>query len=323
MKLYVNSLEPEERWGHQISSQVKKLWNIQLTLATKLLEVCKKHNLRIWASDGTVLGAIRHKGFIPWDDDIDFTMPREDYDKLLKIAPSEFNSPFFFQCAYTEPGYLRGHAQLRYDNTTMILPYDAHLGATYHQGIFIDIFVADGVPESQTELNELLQQLRDILTYLNYNANPRISQYSLSNLLNFKKVKKALGEKANWDDLKLYAYLEELLRKTSIKDTGRMRVLTFANLDLPSFDAQWFEDIIWVPFEQTFMPVTANYDEYLKKCYGDYMKPVKGASYHGSILLDTEKSYKEYLKQLRYSDLHLYTHFVKSIITGIFRRAFK
>ena len=91
------NLEKEIRNGYEISADMKKVWAVEMELLKKLLEVCEKHHLRIWAEGGTLLGAVREKGFIPWDDDIDMAMPREDYDKLQTIAKDQFKAPFFFQ----------------------------------------------------------------------------------------------------------------------------------------------------------------------------------------------------------------------------------
>ena len=88
------------------------------------------------------MGTVRHKGYIPWDDDIDMLMFREDYDKLIELADSEFKDPYFLQCAYTEKHYYRGHAQMRYKGTTAILKGDIY--QPFDQSIFLDIFVYDG-----------------------------------------------------------------------------------------------------------------------------------------------------------------------------------
>ena len=69
--------------GHLVIEEDKKLWAVEMDLAEKLLNVCKKHDLKIWAEGGTLLGAVRHKGFIPWDNDMDFVMMRDDYEKLI------------------------------------------------------------------------------------------------------------------------------------------------------------------------------------------------------------------------------------------------
>lgn len=76
------NLEPETRNNYYISVEMKKVWAVEMQLLKKLLEVCEKHHLKIWAEGGTLLGAVRHQGYIPWDDDIDMAMLRDDYDRL-------------------------------------------------------------------------------------------------------------------------------------------------------------------------------------------------------------------------------------------------
>jgi len=87
----------EVRCGYKVSSEMKKIWSIELDLARKLKEVCEKYHLRFYMQAGTLLGAVRHQGFIPWDDDMDFVMPREDFDILESIAHKEFTEPYFLQ----------------------------------------------------------------------------------------------------------------------------------------------------------------------------------------------------------------------------------
>ena len=140
-----------------VTDQMKEVRSIQLVLLKKLLEVCKRNNLRIWADSGTLIGTVREHGYIPWDDDIDMGMLRPDYDKLVEISQQEFTGRFFFQTAYSDKEYPRGHAQLRMRNTTAILPND--VDKPFHMGIFIDIFVYDVVPSDAKELETLRQQV--------------------------------------------------------------------------------------------------------------------------------------------------------------------
>ena len=80
------NLEKETRRGYVISAEMKKVWAVEIELLKKLLNVCENNHLRVWAEGGTLLGAVREKGYIPWDDDIDMAMPRKDYDILRNIA---------------------------------------------------------------------------------------------------------------------------------------------------------------------------------------------------------------------------------------------
>lgn len=319
MKQYINSFEEEVRSGFLVTCQIKKVWNVQMEMAMSLLEVCEKYDLQIWAISGTMLGAVRHKGFIPWDDDMDFVMFREDYDRLLQVASDEFKRPIFFQCAYTEKEYYRGHAQMRYDDTTMILPYEGKTGAKFHQGIFIDIFVADGFPEDEEEREHLIKQSDYIQNYLWGRQYPLRRFYSISNLIKYISAKRKLGKMALWTDIELYSYMEDLHREYSVKGYSRNCCLQFAYLPRWVRKTEWFEKTVWLPFETIELPIPAGYHELLKHEYGDYMKPVKGTSMHDSLMIDAEKSYKEYLSGMKMSFQKVIYMFIKSVGGMVFR----
>lgn len=314
---YISNLEEEYRCGCLVSAEIKQVWNLQIQMSLEILDICKKYDLRIWAISGTMLGAVRHKGFIPWDDDMDFLMFRKDYDKLLDIASKELKEPYHFQCAYTENGYYRGHAQVRYDKTTMVIPSEANFGISFHQGVFIDIFVADGFPENEQEREKLIDARDSILNYLWNRKYWRKKYSSLSNLFQFYRNKKKIGEKANWDDVKLYSYLESLYRAYSVDDHKYCCGLLFGYLPRWVRTTEMFDETIWVPFENVLLPIPARYDEILKKEYGDYMKLVKGTSCHGSVILDSEKSYTEYLPKLKRNFFQVVWYFVSSTIREI------
>lgn len=93
--------EEEERNGFCISSMMKRAWAVELEVLSQVSAVCKKYDIPYFAAYGTLLGAIRHKGFIPWDDDVDIALKREDYVRLLKILPKELPESYFVNSYYT------------------------------------------------------------------------------------------------------------------------------------------------------------------------------------------------------------------------------
>ncbi|TRX66235.1 phosphorylcholine transferase LicD [Carboxylicivirga sp. M1479] len=105
-------------------------------------EICREHDIKYWLTGGTLLGAIRHKGFIPWDDDADLAMSRKDYEKFLKIAPTKLPYGLFFQSAKTDSKRTKW-VRIRDDYSTINLKNEQGKNYTYHKGIFLDIFPYD------------------------------------------------------------------------------------------------------------------------------------------------------------------------------------
>ena len=98
------NLEQEIICGYEVSAKMKRIWAMELNMVKRFVEVCDQYGLRYSIMGGTLLGAVRHRGFIPWDNDIDLAMPRKDFDKLLEIGPTAFEKPLFFQTPVTEQG---------------------------------------------------------------------------------------------------------------------------------------------------------------------------------------------------------------------------
>ena len=289
-------MDEEVRNAYVISSKMKKVWSIQIEMLQKVLEVCKKYNLNIWVEGGTLLGTIREHGYIPWDDDIDLIMFREDYRKLLEVATEEFKSPYFFQNAYTDRKYYYGHAQLRMDGTTAISPQNVY--KSFHMGIFIDIFVLDQMPKDKAFLVKSFfrgEILRKILILSSYNFT-------------FCKPKMMLGILLSKIYTLLFGYVNTYRKFENnyseydgqLADEYSLPVVYPAVSYLIRRKKEWYANTIYMPFENIEVPVPSGYDSILKQQYGDYMKPVKAPSIHGGFLvLDPERNYTEHLTMLR------------------------
>lgn len=279
-------LDEETRSGYVVTADMKRVWAVQLEMVEALLDICQRHNLRIWADAGTLLGVIRHGGYIPWDDDIDMVMPREDYDRLQQIAPHELAEPLFFQTMHTDPGYTHRHAQIRNSNTAAIgLNQKSY---TCNCGIFIDIFPLEYMPASPRHFKR------------HYNRITRLKQH-------IRLIQRLLlplprgiymycrNHTTCLSDERLFDQYEDLLRSVKRSDASTWVDITF-NHTSPQRPIVLYEQTLWMDFEYLKMPVPVGYDAILTTHFGDYMTPVKSPSYHGTLIYDTEHSYKEILK---------------------------
>jgi lipopolysaccharide cholinephosphotransferase len=284
----------QDKPEYHVDELMKKVWQVELDLLQQLINVCQQYQLRIWLDWGTLLGAVRHHGFIPWDDDIDVCMPREDYDKLVSIGNEAFQHPYFLQDGYSDKDYYRGHAQLRNSETTGIRPSDSY--QPFNQGIFIDIFVLDGIPEDSVKSHELSRWVRKKLRFLKSKNCAIIASGRLGLIFRKMKCRYEVWRKG-WPAM--FKEIEDRLREHPFDKSRHVAEVSFCGLDVV-FDRDIFDETVWLDFEDIKAPAPAAYDRMLRIIFGDnYMTPIHAATSHGEVIFDVEKNYKERLPEIR------------------------
>ena len=142
-------LDQESRDGFLVPSKLKRIWAVELDLLCKFDSVCRKYGIKYHVAYGTMLGAVRHKGFIPWDDDLDVWLLRDDFEKLQTVAKEEFKDPYFLQTALSDRKFFTMNPRLRNSRTTAIIR--GQESPDFNNGIFIDIYILDGYTSSKVQ----------------------------------------------------------------------------------------------------------------------------------------------------------------------------
>lgn len=300
IKLSSDFLQEEIREGYTISSSMKKIWAVEFDLLSEFQRVCEKHRIKWWIDGGTLLGAVRHAGMIPWDDDIDVMLMRDEYDRLCSVAQKEFSFPYFFQTNKTDPGSMRGHAQLRNSATTGILMGEKELKMHFNQGIFIDIFPIDTIPADVLLLEKQVRNVAEYKlqarTYWNWKVMcPNDFKRRLKARCKFLAASLGLLHKGI-DYRHAEVNFEREIRKYNSTSSNLV-----AKLVLPPFKPrriwrkEWFEETVYLNFEWMKLPAPKGYVELLDTFYGNWREYVVGVSSHGGVFFDTDRSYKEYI----------------------------
>ena len=302
IKLPADFLNEEIRCGHMVTSQMKEIWAVELDLLTEFQRVCEKYNIHYFASGGTLLGAVRHKGFIPWDDDLDVEMFREDYVKLCEVGPKEFKKPYVFQNEYTESGSLRGFSKLRNSQTTAIYPvekqscYDG-----YDKGIFIDIFPLDNIldnPKAQAKKKKIAD--RWCRAYLSSIDIYYHRQQNIESI--FGKAKEILRPilylPCKWSKTWLHKKYEEACTWGNEKPSNKVAIYCIYNQRTIHHRLD-YEESTMMDFEFMKIPVPREYDHWLTNAFGNWHEFVKGGALHGDgvMIFDTQKAYYQQHKK--------------------------
>lgn len=257
------------------SSQLRGLHAVQLEMLLEIDRVAKLLGLRYQIGAGTLLGAVRHQGFIPWDDDVDVTMPRGDYERLLALGPEVLGTQYFLQTHRSDPQYPHLYAKLRRNGS--IFREIGYEHADFHQGIYVDIFPFDAIDTASRRgrwhLTAVSAQRR--LAELSRDPNggylPRTRPwlqrtYSRARFRVLNRIPRRWldGVRNALMRLREHSGAPEVVCLASIpNDRARIRAL--------ARPASEIEDSILLPFEGHHFPAPRAFHETLSRLYGDYL----------------------------------------------------
>lgn len=258
--------------------EVEELKRIQLDILKHIDEFCQKNELTYFISGGTLIGAVRHKGFIPWDDDIDIMMKREDYDKLIKLYPVQDKSEYNLYSFELDKKFPYPYAKMD-DNRTV---FDEEITDSYNMGVNIDIFPIDTISDDVNIQKALVRRnkrwiqlitlkrvplkrgrsfLKNVVLAMTHMITALIPySFIVSKIIN--NAKKVKCEESSHQGCLVWGYgLKEIINKSVLADSVRL------------------------PFENCIFSAPKGYDTYLKALFGNYMElpPIEKRQTHHSF----------------------------------------
>lgn len=261
---------------------LERLHQSLLLILDEIDRICRKHHIQYFLDSGTALGAVRHGGFIPWDDDADVGMLRAEYERFLRVAADELDPQFFLQTRETDPDFFKFSAKIRLNNT--FFPEERNEGTSVHQGIFVDIFPFDYINDDEKKaISDIKKSRRLYMLWGLRHRHPQNERFFRKGIRAIMRIipEDSIERKCITHFQKYNDKPTNTLVSYSYKMNGYM-ILYFKRDDMyPSTDIQ---------FENRQYMIMNHYDAYLKRMYGDYMQlpPEEKRKWHfdGDIRFD-------------------------------------
>lgn len=284
----------EIREGYPVTEKLKHIWKIELDILQEILRICNKYKIHYIAYGGTLIGGVRHKGFIPWDDDLDIAMLRDDYEIFLEKAEKELDvKKFCLQRSEIAGEIYEGFARIRHNHSTAIIERDRNKKCNH--GIFIDIFPLDEIPEGKMARMIQFKEIKflsALLYYHTYRGNS-LEGGIKGLLVGFIKRQKT------WD--KIADQVKKICMKYNGRGGEKVGILSCDPYDEKCW---WYlEDItdtIETEFEYIRICIPRNYDRCLTIGYGDYMEfppEEERGKWHGDkIFFDPYEPFAKYIE---------------------------
>lgn len=267
------------------NKDLRKAQLLMLKILKEVHKICEENNIKYFLSDGTLIGAIRHQGFIPWDDDLDIGMLREDYEKFCKIAPQILSENFILQNFQTDKGYGLQFGKVILKNTVWIEKVAKNTNRQW-SGIYIDIFPYDNITENK-KMQKLINRLYIFIQGL------ILIKFKYINISNYESMAKKLKYVLKKIYLctiskKLLIHIRDSICKRYLNKSKTLVTKYGGNFYKNQNPYNFYKDLTLQTFEDTSFYIPKNYDKILKNLYGNYMEipPIEKQRQHGIEYFD-------------------------------------
>ena len=277
MNITTDFLRDEVRSGFYIPTAIKQAWAVQLQVLAEIDRICRKYDITYFADWGTLLGTIRHGGYIPWDDDLDICMKREDYVRFRQVADKELPKEFAIHDYERKEDHWLFLA--RVINRNQICFEEEHLNKHYNFPYIatVDIFVLDYLYEDETKEQKRCEEIKYLIALADKIVSgemlPYVRETELSKLETLYNVRIDRRLSPRELGIKLYRLAEEQMARVPEEASSRIgQIFPWVLKGSRGLPKVYYEKVVRMPFEMTTMPVPSHYHLVLQNRYGDYFK---------------------------------------------------
>lgn len=303
MKFEKSFFHDEVREGFYISSMMKRCWSVMIDVLDKVTDICRRNNIQCFVDYGTLLGAVRHKGFVPWDDDMDISVRRSDLARFTEVMRAQLPSDWYvLECDSQDENYFNPWYRIV---TSRVVQFEEKQLERYNGFRFpagLDVFILDYMPGNEEEI-DVLKNLNDIIYQICFDENPTDEQFeswicAIEDLLNIH-IERGTRKQQKSAVMKL---LQTLMSMYTEEDSDLYTKCCATYYGKRRYPVSWFDEVVYLPFENIQVPAPKEYIKVVTEIYRDYTVRKRGGGAH------TYPAYRKNVEQLEKvtGENHLY-----------------